>query len=192
MAKRKVEAGPAPGESVHVALLRGINVGGKNLLRMEHLARMFEAAGCRSVRTYIQSGNVIFAASAALARRVPGIIGRAIVKQAGLEVPVIVRRADELAAAARANPFYGTAAEPSRLYVAFLADTPTPARVATLDPQRSPPDAFVVRGREVYLHLPNGAARTRLTNAYLDGKLATVSTVRNVATVAKLVELCRA
>jgi uncharacterized protein (DUF1697 family) len=176
---------------LHVALLRGINVGGKNLLPMARLARRFEAIGCQAVRTYIQSGNVIFAASAALARRVPETISQAIRAEAGLEVPVIVRTAHELAEVARAHPFRKANVEPKTLHIAFLADTPTAAQLAALDPDRSPPDEFVVRGREIYLHLPNGVARTRLTNAYFDSKLDTVSTLRGVATVDKLVELCR-
>jgi uncharacterized protein (DUF1697 family) len=175
----------------YVALLRGINVGGKNLLPMERLGRMFEAAGCRDVRTYIQSGNVIFKASAALAGRVPRLIAQAIAAQAGLEVPVLVRGAEELAAVVRANPFHEGDVDPKTLHVAFLSTEPTPAQVAALDPRRSPPDEFVVRGREIYLRLPNGVARTRLTNAYFDGKLETVSTLRGVGTIEKLLALCR-
>jgi len=75
------------------------------------------------------------------------------------------------------------------LNVYFLADMPDPAAVKSLDPERSPGDTFVVKGREVFLHLPNGMARTKLTNAYFDSKLKTVSTARNWKTVGKLVEL---
>jgi uncharacterized protein (DUF1697 family) len=171
----------------YVAFLRGINVGGKNLLPMADLARMFEAAGCRAVRTYIQSGNVIFDAGASLARSVPKAISLAILQVKRLAVPVVVRSVEELLAAARSNPF--PKADPETLHIAFLADEPSAARVATLDPHRSPPDEFVVRGREVHLHLPSGVARTRLTNAYLDSKLETVSTLRRRSTVAKLLEL---
>jgi uncharacterized protein (DUF1697 family) len=190
MANQAKKAVPRAG--VHVALLRGINVGGKNLLRMEHLVRIFEAAGCRAVRTYIQSGNVIFTASPALVRRLPTVVSRAIAKEAGLEVPVVLRSADELAVAARANPYRGDGVDAGRVYVAFLAERPSATAVAGLDPQRSPPDEFTVRDREIYLHLRNGAAGTRLTNAYFDSKLGTVSTLRNTNTVAKLVDLCRA
>jgi uncharacterized protein (DUF1697 family) len=66
---------------------------------------------------------------------------------------------------------------------------PTPLQVASLDPNRSPPDAFVVRGQEVYMHLPGGVARTKLTNAYFDSKLTTTCTGRNWRTVNKLLEL---
>jgi uncharacterized protein (DUF1697 family) len=75
------------------------------------------------------------------------------------------------------------------LAVAFLADRPTKARIAALDPQRSPSDEFAMRGREIYLRLPNGAAGTKLTNAYFDRTLGTTSTVRNWKTTLKLLEL---
>ncbi len=176
--------------SVFVALLRGINVGGKNSLPMQDLVAMFEAIGCKSVRTYIQSGNVVFAASDALARRVPDALARKILEETGLRIPVVTRSAAELGTNLRRNPYLGTRADPARLHVAFLADEPSSAQIKALDPKRSPPDEFIVRGRDIYLHLPNGVGKTKLTNAYLDSKLGTVSTLRNLATVQKLVALC--
>jgi uncharacterized protein (DUF1697 family) len=190
--KHNNHRGSDPSGERYVAFLRGINVGGKNLLPMQRLARIFEALGCRDVRTYIQSGNVMFAASATLPPRVPRLIEQAILAEAGLDVPVLVRSAKELATVARTNPFQGPPADPKSLHVAFLARIPTAAQVATLDPQRSPPDEFVVAGREIYLRLPFGVARTRLTNAYFDSKLGTVSTLRGIGTIEKLLELCRA
>ena len=173
----------------YVALLRGINVGGKNKLPMTDLAAMFTAAGCAAVRTYIQSGNVVFEASPAVAGALPGEVGRAIEAGFGHRVPVILRTAEELGAVLRGNPFLAAGAVPDALHVAFLSAEPLPARVAALDPGRSPPDELVVRGREIYLRLPNGVARTRLTNAYLDATLAATTTVRSWRTVEKLVEL---
>ena len=76
--------------------------------------------------------------------------------------------------------------------MAFLEATPDPANVDALDPDRSPGDEFAVLGREVYLHCPNGMARTKLTNAYFDSRLATTSTMRNWKTVLKLLELATA
>jgi len=174
---------------VHVALLRGINVGGKHPVPMPELAALFAGAGCGDVRTYIQSGNVIFRADAALAARLPALAAEAIRERFGFPVPVVLRRADELAAAAAANPFLAEGAEPKALHVAFLADAPAPAAVAGLEPDRSPPDRFLVVGREVYLHCPNGVARTRLTTAWLDSRLATVSTLRNWRTVLTLARM---
>lgn len=168
-----------------VALLRGINVGGKNKLPMKTLAAIFEEAGCTSVQTYIQSGNVIFDAPARL--DVAARVSRAIQSGLSLRVPVVVRTGAELAAAVKAYPFETEPAE--AMAMMFLADRPSASAVADLDPQRSPPDRFAVTGREIHLNLPNGFARTRLTNDYFDRKLATVSTARNWRTVLKLLEL---
>ena len=172
--------------ATHVALLRGINVGGNNKLPMADLAELFEAAGCRDVSTYIQSGNVRFRATAALARRVPTAIAAAIAKHHALDVPVLVRTVDDLARVVAENPYLHAKAVTTELYVAFLAAAPSAKAIATLDPARSPPDEFTVRGTEIYLRYPRGAGRTKLTNAYFDAKLATTSTVRNWNTVLAL------
>lgn len=176
-------------ELVHVALLRGINVGGKNKLPMKDLRMMFEEAGCRNVETYIQSGNVIFQVRPAIARRLPVLIAEAVSERFGLRAPVVTRTADELGDIVRGNPFLPVGADPDTLHVVFLADRPGATRVGSLDPNRSPPDEFAVHGREIYLQCPNGIGRTKLTNAYFDAKLGTTSTMRNWKTVRKLLEL---
>jgi uncharacterized protein (DUF1697 family) len=176
---------------VHVALLRGINVGGRNSLPMKALAAMVEAAGASDVRTYIQSGNVIFSATSEVAGRLPETVGAAIVERFGFRAAVVTRSAGELRAIAEANPFLERGADPATLHVVFLAEEPAAERVAALDPRRSPPDELKVRGREIYLRCPNGFGRTKLTNDYFDAKLATTSTVRNWRTVLQLVELAQ-
>ena len=177
----------APG--AHVALLRGVNVGGKNRLPMQDLRAMFTLAGCETAETYIQSGNVIFEAEAALAARIPTLIASGIEERFGLRVPVVVRALEELREVVCANPFLSTVDDTKTLHVAFLAEAPDDDRVAQLDPERSPPDAFETRGREIFLHCPNGLGRTRLTNSYFDSKLATTSTVRNWRTVLTLLTM---
>jgi uncharacterized protein (DUF1697 family) len=171
----------------HVALLRGINVGGKNKLPMKDLVALFEAAGCKNVATYIQSGNVLFDATAAVAKRIPAVIAQAIEETFGLRVPVVTRSAAELAAVAVNHPF--ASRDLAKVHVMFLQAMPTPAVIADLDPERSPGDTFYVHGREIYLHLPNGVARTKLSNDYFDRQLQTVSTQRNWNTLLKLIEL---
>jgi uncharacterized protein (DUF1697 family) len=172
----------------HVALLRGINVGGKNKLPMQTLAAIFADAGCTDVSTYIQSGNVIFDASAALAKTLPDAIAAAILKKAKLTVPVVVRSAAAIQAVLAHNPFAG---KEDAVHVMFLREAPTKGAAAALDRDRSPGDTFQVLGAEIYMHLPNGVARTKLTNAYFDKQLSTVSTLRNWRTVQKLAELAR-
>jgi len=169
-----------------VALLRGINVGGKNLLPMKALAEIFEDAGCVEVRTYIQSGNVVFRGGKG---DVAAAVRAAIEARSGLKVPVIVRSRAEMARCVAENPFAGTGIDAAWLHVMFMEDEPSAEQVAGLDAERSRPDEFAVRGREVYLHLPNGAGRTKLTNAYFDAKLKTVGTQRNWKTVLTLAEM---
>lgn len=178
-----------PPAATWVALLRAVNVAGSGKLPMKALAALFTAAGCADVRTYIASGNVLFRADAKRAAQVPARIGDAVERDFGFRPAVVLRSAAELAAAARANPFLRAGADEKRLYVHFLADRPAAADVAALDPRRSPPDELRVVGREVYLHLLNGAGTTKLTNAWLEAKLKTAGTARNWRTVTTLAEL---
>lgn len=168
-----------------VALLRGVNVGGKNKLAMADLTAIFTAAGCSAARTYIQSGNVVYAASPAVDRRLPSVVSAEILKRFGLTVPVITRQAAELRRLIASNP-YPLSGDLRCLHVGFLAETPERGRVKALNPDRSPGDSFSVVGREIFLHLPRGVARTKLTNAWFDGSLGTVSTLRNWRTVVTL------
>ena len=170
----------------HVALLRGINVGGKNMLPMKELAGIFATAGCMDVVTYIQSGNVVFCAEDKLVGGLGGAITKQVEKQFGLKVPVVMRSAAELEAVIRGNPFLKAGAAEEMLHVLFLADRPSADLVAGVDAARSAPDEFAVVGRDIYMKLVTGAAKTKLTNAYFDSKLKTVSTMRNWRTVLKL------
>lgn len=180
------------GDRRHVALLRGINLGGNNRLAMRDLVALFSTAGCTDVMTYIQSGNVVFRAPAAVTAALAGAIQTGIEREFGLRVPVVLRSADELERVVRDNPFLGRDADTDALHVMFLAAAPAPAAVASLDPQRSPGDEFAVVGREVYLRCPRGLAGTKLGNDYFDRRLATISTGRNWRTVLKLVEMAGA
>ena len=175
----------------HVALLRGINVGGKHKLPMSDLTAMFVNAGCKDVETYVQSGNVAFSASAATANRIPRVIANQILERFGFQPVVMVRTGKEIAAVAEGNPFVGPGVDVTKLLVGFLNEAPDAQLVAKLDPKRSPGDRFAVRGKEIYLHVPNGILETKFTNAYIDSTLATTSTFRNWRTVMKLLEMMR-
>jgi uncharacterized protein (DUF1697 family) len=159
------------------------------MLPMKDLITLFEDAGCVQVRHYIQSGNVIFSAAPALAAKVPTVIPAAIAKRFGFGPPVQVRSAKELSDIVVHNPFLTFGMAEDSLHVMFLADKPSAGSIEKLDPDRSPPGRFIVQRQEIYLYLPEGGGNTKLTNAYFDAKLATVSTVRNWKTVKKLLEL---
>lgn len=170
----------------HLALLRGINVGGKNQIRMKDLDSIFVDIGMKEVKTYIQSGNVVFTPPARYIDKLPAVIAAAIEKRLGLQVPVVVLERQELASAILNNPFPELAAHPKQLHLVALAATPSSEAIASLDPLRSAPDRYVVHGRFIYLDLPNGAATSKLTNSYFDSRLKTVSTARNWATISAL------
>jgi uncharacterized protein (DUF1697 family) len=183
-----VNAGRAAPTDFHVALLRSVNVGGANKLAMSDVRAIFESAGCRRVETIIQSGNVIFEAPQAIVRDLASIVEAQIGQRFGIVTPVILRSAAALREIVGVNPFVRAGADPATLHLMCLADKPRPEDVAALDPQRSPPDAFVLQDREIYLNLPNGVARSKLTNAYFDRALRTVGTARNWRTVTRLCE----
>jgi uncharacterized protein (DUF1697 family) len=186
-AVRRASAGTIA--ATNVALLRGLNVGGRNRLTMEALRALFVEAGCAGVRSYIQSGNVLFAAPAALATRLPEALPELILARHGLRTPLVLRSVPELRALTRVNPFLAAGADPRALHVAFLQGPPPAAAAAALDARRSPPDAFALRGRDLFLSLPNGVAGTRLTTDYLDRTLGSSCTLRNWRTVLAIVAL---
>lgn len=173
----------------YVALLLGSNVVGQNKLPMAYLATIFADLDAANVRTYIQSGNVPFEASTTVASGLPDGVTSAIEARFGYRVPVVLRSASEFTAAIEDNPFVARGVSTDKLHIAFLAERPTEARVAALDPARSAPDAFELCGREIYLHLPNGSGRSKLTNDYFDPTLATISTIRNWRAVSTLASM---
>ncbi|MGK5738594.1 DUF1697 domain-containing protein [Micromonospora sp. URMC 103] len=173
----------------YVALLRGVNVGTTARIAMADLRRIVTALGHEDVRTYLQSGNVVFGSGVRDAERLAAGIARAIADELGLTVPVLVRSAREMAALAGGNPYADREDDPTKLLVAFLATAPEPSRVAALTVPGGETAAFTVTGREVYLHHPDGYGRSKFSNAYLEKKLGVVSTTRNWKSVRALADL---
>jgi uncharacterized protein (DUF1697 family) len=174
-----------------VALLRGINVGGKNKIPMTALKSSFAALGYEDVVTYIQSGNVVFRSSSGAKRTIGSAIERRLAEEFATDVKVVLRTPAELEEAAESNPFLKGKADLSKLHVVFLSSRPPAKAVAELDPKRSPPDEFRVHGREIYLHLPNGFGRSKLTIDYFERRLGVAATARNWKTVMKLLALAQ-
>ncbi|MHB8542669.1 MAG: DUF1697 domain-containing protein [Leptospirales bacterium] len=172
-----------------VALLRGINVGGKRKIPMKELAPVFVQSGCTNVKTYLQSGNVLFSTNNTPSENLSDVLGTNIEERFGFQVPVVLRTAEQLVQIVRNNPFLKNSPDTETLHVMFLADLPHPDCVNALDPTRSSPDEFIVCGQEIYLRLPGGVAETKLTNQYFDSKLRTIGTMRNWRTVTTLLEL---
>ncbi|MGH3093375.1 MAG: DUF1697 domain-containing protein [Gaiellaceae bacterium] len=169
----------------YVALLRGINVGGRNKVAMAALRETCEAVGCTDVATYIQSGNVVLA-SPLRAAGLRAALEEAIADRLGVAPVVVVRTRVELAEVIARNPFPD--ADTANLHVAFLAGKLDSEAAAGLGELESPPEELAARDTEVYLHLPNGLGRAKLPVA-LGRRLSVPSTVRNWRTVTTLREM---
>jgi uncharacterized protein (DUF1697 family) len=174
-----------------VALLRGINVGGKKMVPMPALRSLFSALGHADVVTYIQSGNVVFRTPGRKEKEIAVALEQEIAATFGISVTVLLRTPAELEAIAENNPFLEGKADISKLHVVFLAEPPAPKAATKLDPERSPPDEFRLRGREIYLHLPNGMGRSKLTIDYFERRLGVAASARNWNTLLRLLALAR-
>jgi uncharacterized protein (DUF1697 family) len=174
---------------VYIALLRGVNVGGKNILPMKSLAAVCESQGCKSVKTYIQSGNIVFNAAAKTAANFPSLLKAQIKKDFGFETTVILRSVAEWRAASENNPHLKPGVDTKFLHVIFLADEPDLTNVVKLNPVCEKDEAFTLRGKEIFLYLPNGAGRSKMASYAFDKVLRTVGSMRNWQTVTKLLAL---
>lgn len=169
-----------------VALLRGVNVGGGHRVSMPDLRAAVESLGYADVRTYIQSGNVVFRsdeAEATIAQR----IGSVLADRHDLSVPVVVRPGDDLAGVLDRHPFVADGIDPKLLHVAFL-DRPPTSRDGP-EPDRWAPDRWALDGRELFLAYPQGSARSKMTIEQFERPWGVIATARNLNTVAKLAEL---
>lgn len=169
-----------------VALLRAVNVGGRNAVPMAGLRGVLEEAGCSSVATYIQSGNVVFRhtskARGALAAELEALVQ----KTFGVPSAVVLRTFAEIRKLAAAEPFGG---DTEHTYVAFLTAKPERKAVTALETLDIAPEGVEVVGSDVFLHYPNGLGRAKLTGALLERRLGVPGTVRNWRTVTRLAEM---
>ena len=169
-----------------VALLRGVNVGGKNRMSMTDLSRILGDLGCLEVRTVLQSGNAVFSIPARRAVGIAQEIESAIAGELGLSLVLVVRDAVELRAAVEADPWHEVATDPSKHFIGFLNDRPDPAGVEALELLDLDVDRVAVIGRHVYLWCPNGLSASPLFKFAWDRRFRTPMTMRNLATVAKI------
>lgn len=171
-----------------ILLLRGINVGGKNLLPMRELVEVLESLGLEEVRTYVQSGNAVFRASGAVPARLGDKVAAAIEERKGFRPHVLLLPADRLERAVRGNPFPEAEAEPGRLHLFFLDSAPESPDLDGLEATRAPTERFHLAADVFYLHAPDGIGRSKLA-AKAERLLGVPATARNWRTVQKLREM---
>ena len=177
--------------TTYVALLRGVNVGGHAKIGMAALRKLIADLGHTEVRTYVQSGNVVFRSADERPTVLECAIEERIKQDLGVSTTVLLRSADEIARVAANNPFLEREDDAAKLHVAFLADEPDPDRAARFEPPPGQPEELALAGRELYLRYPNGSGRSKLNNAYIERRLGVAATNRNWNTVTKLRDLAR-
>ena len=173
-------------KATRVALLRGINVGGKNILPMARLREIAISLGYKGVQTYIQSGNLVFESSRTVSK-LTSELASAIEAEFGFAVPTIVLTGAELPDAVRKNPW--SEAEPKALHLGVLSKKPSEKQLVAVPEIDSGDDQWRCDGRFVYFYCPNGLARTKLTSTFFERHLSAKMTVRNWKTTQKLIEM---
>jgi uncharacterized protein (DUF1697 family) len=174
--------------TVYVAMLRGVNVGG-NSLRMDWLRRACEDIGLQDVRTYVQSGNIVFSSrlsASKLAQRLKATIGG----KTRLPVTIVIRSASEMANVIAGNPFLKQrGVDIMKLHVTFLAKAPSKLALDKLDALAGTRDEYRLARQEIYLHCPINYGETKLSNTAIEKVLSVGATTRNWKTVATLCEM---
>ena len=174
----------------HLALLRGINVSGHNMIKMEALKSTLEAIGFTNVVTYIQSGNVFVETDEESGFSVGFKIKQEIYKTFGHEVPVIVIGKQDLDLCLTNNPFLkDKEVDTKKLYVAFLSKEMSSTAINELKISQFKPDEAVIDGNRIFIKYDIGAGKTRLDQKYIEKKLNVTATMRNWNTVNKLLEM---
>jgi uncharacterized protein (DUF1697 family) len=178
------------GMPTYIAMLRGINVSGHKIIKMEQLRASFTAMGFSNTKTYIQSGNIIFEASNDSTASISKKIGQRILGDFGFSVPVTLKTAKEMEQIIKRNPFPRMPAiDHSKLHVTFLDDDPPKNALEQLLPLASKPEQLRTIGQEIFLYCPNGYGNTKLSNTAIEKKLSVGATTRNWKTVNTLLAM---
>ena len=172
----------------YIALFRGINVGGKNKMLMKDLALILEETGYTHVRTYIQSGNVLFQSSHSKVMNFSQDIGRAIREKYGFLPGIMLLDVSELEIAINSNPYPEAEKNPKSLHLYFLGHTPDAPDIKALNQIKSESESFKLIKNVFYLYAPDGIGRSKLV-ARVERLLGVEVTARNWNTVTKLLEM---
>jgi uncharacterized protein (DUF1697 family) len=174
--------------TTYIAFLRGINVSGQKLIKMDHLKGVLESKMVKNVRTYIQSGNVVFESSESEAHLLTEQIEQLIETTYSFQVTVILRTLQELENIISETPYkVEELLETDSLYVSFLSEQPTKEEIAACLSFQNDIDEFTISDKEVYILIHKKYGETKFSNHFLEKKLKVAATTRNWATVNKLV-----
>lgn len=173
-----------------ICLLRGINVGGKHLLPMQELRALLTSMGLLNVRSYIQSGNVVFQSEEEDASRLSGDISAAILAKFGFKPQSLILSSDEFEEALAANPFPEAESDPKSLHLFFLISAPLNPDLAALEDLKKDNERFQLLNRVFYLHAPDGIGRSKVAEK-VEKSLGEPVTARNWRSVTKIMALAQ-
>lgn len=174
--------------TTYISILRGINVSGQRIIKMDALKKLFAKLGFFDIQTYIQSGNVVFRFKQSDTKTLDSTIKNAIEKDFGYDVPVITMTIDDLKKTVNSNPFLADKGKDiAFLHITFLSDKPENYdKIKEGDLQAN---EFFLIGKAVYLYCPNGYSKSKLTNSFLERKLKVTATTRNWKTANELINI---
>lgn len=174
----------------YISILRGINVSGHNLIKMDALREMYGGMRFKNIETYIQSGNVVFQSNTSDVHELEEKISSKLLRTFSTQVPVLVLELDELKKVVKNNPYVNRRKEdPKALHVTFLSEAPKREALAAIQEHAFAPDEFSAFGQTVYLFSPKGYGNTKLTNTFFEKKLKVIATTRNWKTVLELMNM---
>ena len=171
----------------YLVMPRGINVGTRNRVPMAELRSKLAGEGYSDVATVLQSGNVIVSTEAERPGEVAGAMQRLLAAEFDVDVPCVVRTANEVRAALARNPLQDVVSDPSRYLVNFLSEEPDAEAVQALLREDHDPEAIAIAGSEAYVWTPNGVKAMTLSYAYLEKRFGVIVTARNWNTLEKIV-----
>jgi len=176
----------------YIALLKGINVGGQKMIKMKDLVNALASLHFSSIKTYLQSGNVVFEHEVEDILKLTEKIESKISEAFGFAVKTIIHTNDELESIINNNPFVDEPdIDPEKLHVTFLSEMPEQSRVENLEIKKEEVEKFSIISREVYLYCPNGYGNTKLNNSVFEKKLNVIATTRNWKTVKNIFTLSK-
>ena len=174
----------------YIILLRGINISGQKIIKMAELKAAMEEVGFQEVKTYIQSGNIVFNHEDVPIVEVEDKVRKKIKNNWGYDVPVKALTIDEMKSVIIGNPFSNDPGkEEKRTYFTFLSNIPTPEKQQWLKEVDHSPEKVVLLGETIYFHSPESYGKAKMNNNFFEKTLEVTATTRNWNTVNKLVEL---
>ncbi len=173
-----------------ISMLRGINVSGHRMIKMDALKALYAELGFTHIQTYIQSGNVVFRHNPVDLSELEKFIAEGIREKFGFEVPVIVREMEDLKNIIAANPFLGDSKKDiSKIYLTFLSAKPDMERFKKMEEGQNFEEEYKLTGNTIYIYCSNGYGNTKLSTNFMESKLKLSATSRNWNTTLELLKI---